>query len=83
MLVETFNKFGLSTDNRNKLGYTPLLLACKNGNYVSAYTLLTLTKSLPALRDNEFRMSAREWIQKSYHRKVRNNGYKFINIPVK
>lgn len=65
LLVECFSKFGLDVDTRNKLGYTPLLLACKNGHYVSAHTLLTKGKASPSLRDNEAFLNATEWTQRA------------------
>ncbi|XP_076462509.1 uncharacterized protein LOC143294876 [Babylonia areolata] len=70
MLADTFHKFGLNPDKRNKLGYTPLLLACKCGNYVSAYTLLTVTRASPTLRDGEFHLNATEWIQRTHQIQV-------------
>ncbi|KAK7099997.1 uncharacterized protein [Littorina saxatilis] len=70
MLAETFYKFGLDPDKRNKLGYTPLLLACKCGNYVSAYILVTITKASPTLRDGEFHLNATEWIQRTHQIQV-------------
>jgi len=74
MLADTFSKFGLNPDKRNKLGYTPLLLACKCGNYVSAYTLVTVTRASPTLRDGEFHLNASEWIQRTHQIQVRLPG---------
>ena len=64
IVVEMFVQFGMSTDARNGLGYTALLLACKYGNYVSANTLLTKGQAQPTLRDNEFYFNAQEWVHK-------------------
>ena len=43
------------------MGYTPLLLACRYGNYQSAGYLLKRGNSQPQLRDNEFFCNARDW----------------------
>lgn len=64
-LVESFVKFGLDIDTRNNLGYTGLLVACKNGFAVSAYYILERGKSSPTLRDNEFFYNASDWLQRS------------------
>ena len=74
MLADIFSKFGLNPDKRNKLGYTPLLLACKCGNYVSAYTLVTVTRASPTLRDGEFHLNATEWIQRTHQIQVSLRG---------
>ena len=58
-------QFGLSCDERNKLGYTALMLACKYGHYVSAYILLTKGGASSNLRDNEFFLTPAEWVHKS------------------
>ncbi len=65
MLVEVITQYGMTVDNRNELGYTPLLLACKYGHFVSGYILLTEGQASPTLRDNEFFLNAQEWILKS------------------
>lgn len=62
---ELFVKFGLDVDTRNKLGYTALLLACRNGHFVSAHYLLSVGQASPALRDGETYLNASEWTQKS------------------
>merc|ERR1711976_1000330 len=64
-IVDVFVKFGLSTDDRNGLGYTALLLACKYGHFVSASILLNEGQAQPTLRDNEFYFNAAEWVHKS------------------
>lgn len=64
LLVEFFVKFGLDVDTRNNLGYTALLLACRNGHFVSAYHLLTIGGASPSLRDGETYLNASEWTQK-------------------
>ncbi|XP_045160435.2 ankyrin repeat domain-containing protein 65-like isoform X2 [Mercenaria mercenaria] len=64
-LAELFVKFGLDIDTRNKLGYTALLLACRNGHFVSAHYLLSEGQASPALRDGETYLNATEWTQKS------------------
>ncbi|CAH1773010.1 unnamed protein product [Owenia fusiformis] len=66
ILVNVIVKFGLPVDIRNNIGYTPLLLSCKYGHYASAYHILTLASPSPTLRDNEFYLNAKEWVQKSY-----------------
>ena len=65
VVVEIINKFGLSVDERNCLGYTALLLACKYGHYVSALTLFQIGRGQPTLRDNEFFLNAMEWVTRS------------------
>lgn len=65
LLSDIFVKFGLDIDIRNKLGYTALLIACRNGHFVSAHYLLTNGQASPALRDEETYLSANEWAQKS------------------
>ena len=64
LLVEFFVKFGLDVDTRNKLGYTALLLACRNGHFVSAHHLLHIGNASPSLRDSETYLNASEWTQK-------------------
>ena len=46
-VLEVMNRFGLHIDERNGLGYTALLLACKFGHYVSAHILLTKGDAQP------------------------------------
>lgn len=65
LLVDFFVKFGLDVDTRNNLGYTALLLACRNGHFVSAYYLLSKGCASPSLRDGETYLNAAEWTQKS------------------
>ncbi|CAL1545380.1 unnamed protein product [Lymnaea stagnalis] len=64
MLAQAFHKYGLSPDHRNNRGYTPLLIACKSGHYMAAYTILTIAKASPALRDSEFHQNAAEWTKR-------------------
>ncbi|ELT88035.1 hypothetical protein CAPTEDRAFT_206498 [Capitella teleta] len=64
LLVGLYVKFGLPVDERNGMGYTPLLLASRYGNFVSVHVLLTEGKAQPALRDSEFHLTAREWVVK-------------------
>ena len=64
LLVEFFVKFGLDVDTRNNLGYTALLVACRNGHFVSAYHLLVKGSASPSLRDGETFLNASEWTQK-------------------
>ena len=70
MLAETFDKFGLNPDKRNKLGYTSLLLACKCGHYVSGHVLVTMCRASPTLRDGEFHLNAAEGIQRTHQIQV-------------
>ncbi|XP_052777029.1 serine/threonine-protein phosphatase 6 regulatory ankyrin repeat subunit C-like isoform X2 [Mya arenaria] len=65
LLSELYVKFGLDIDVRNNMGYTGLLVACRNGHFVSAHYLLTNGQASPALRDEETYLSANEWAQKS------------------
>ena len=57
-------KFGLPIDERNAMGYTPFLLACKFGHFVSAHYLLTKGGAQPDIRDTECNLTAKEWIKK-------------------
>ena len=65
MLCGVLDQFSVSPDARNDLGYTALMLACKYGHFVSAYTILMAAQSSPALRDNEFFYNALDWTMKS------------------
>ena len=65
MLGDLFVKFGLDVDTRNKLGYTALLVACRNGHFVSAHHLIAHAQASPALRDGETFLNANEWMNKS------------------
>lgn len=65
LLGDLFVKFGLDVDTRNKLGYTALLVACRNGHFVSAHHLLTHAQASPSLRDGETFLNANEWTHKS------------------
>lgn len=67
MLVDKMLQYGMTVDTRNALGYTPFLLACKQGHYVSAHYLLTVGKASPLLRDNEYFLNAGDWLRKSRH----------------
>ncbi|VDI71975.1 uncharacterized protein LOC143070225 [Mytilus galloprovincialis] len=78
-LTDCFVKFGLDIDTRNNLGYTALLLACKNGHYASAYQLLVKGRACPTLRDNEVYLNASDWVQKSAEI---NRGFEHRRYPV-
>ena len=65
MLSETMVGYCMSPDYRNSMGYTAILLACKYGHYVSAHVLLTVAKASPTIRDNEFFLDAKEWVERS------------------
>ena len=52
----------IDLDQRNKCGYTALLLAIKNDKYLTAYALVKDPTTSPALRDNEKYMNAIEWL---------------------
>lgn len=65
MVFERVLQFGLSVDERNGMGYTALMLASKYGHYASAYLLLTKGSAQANLRDNEYFLSAADWVQKS------------------
>ena len=52
----------MELDQRNKSGYTALLLAIKNDKYSTAFTLVKEAQTSPALRDNEKYMNAIEWL---------------------
>lgn len=52
----------IDLDQRNKSGYTALLLAIKNDKFLTAYTLIKETQTSPALRDNEKYLNAIEWL---------------------
>lgn len=64
-LVNCFVRFGLDVDTRNTMGYTSLLLACKNGHFTSSHTLIKGGGANPSLRDNEVYLNASEWAQRS------------------
>jgi hypothetical protein len=64
-IAELVLQFGLAVDERNKLGYTALMLACKYAHYASGYILLRKAGASPNLRDNEFFLTAGEWVHKS------------------
>ena len=64
LLADCFVKFGLDIDTRNSLGYTALLLALKNGHFVSGHILLKRAEASPSLRDNEVFLNAAEWAQR-------------------
>jgi hypothetical protein len=69
IVVNKLLQIGSPIDSRNALGYTPLLLACKSGHYVSAHILLTVGKASPLLRDNEFYLNALEWLKKGHKKR--------------
>jgi len=52
----------IELDQRNKSGYTALLLAIKNDKFLTAYVLIKETQTSPALRDNEKYLNAIEWL---------------------
>lgn len=54
--------FRLDIDARNHMGYTALLLACKQGNYHSGLVLVRMGNACPYLRDSEFKYSAKDWL---------------------
>jgi len=56
---------GVSVDERDALGYTPLMLALRCGNYPEAAVLLHDGQASTTLRDDEFRRTAVEWAQLS------------------
>ncbi|XP_033737955.1 serine/threonine-protein phosphatase 6 regulatory ankyrin repeat subunit B-like isoform X1 [Pecten maximus] len=66
-LVDCFVRFGLDVDTRNSMGYTALLLACKNGHFVSAHVLIKKGGANPSLRDNEVFLNASDWSQRSHN----------------
>lgn len=66
LIVDAFKKFSLDIDTRNKLGYTALLLACKNGNFASGHILMTHGNASPTLRDNECYMDASNWTKRCH-----------------
>ena len=64
-LCDVLDQMNVSVDDRNDLGYTALMLACKYGHFASAYALLSRAHASPALRDNEFFYNALDWTRKS------------------
>lgn len=64
ILVCEFLKYHLNIDCPNSDGFTPLLLACKNDNFVSAYILLTKGNASPDKKDIIYELDAAEWIHK-------------------
>ena len=67
VVLQSMLRFGLKIDERNGLGYTAFMLACKFGHYVSAHLLLTRGGAQPDLRDSERYLPAVEWIKQSSH----------------
>ncbi|XP_071119667.1 serine/threonine-protein phosphatase 6 regulatory ankyrin repeat subunit A-like [Haliotis cracherodii] len=80
-IVDVFKRFGLNVDRRNNLGYTALLLACKNGNYVSAHVLFTKGTASPTLRDGEFYLNAVDWVGRSHSLQLRFNERSMTVLP--
>ena len=62
ILIDEFLKYHLNIDCTNNSGFTPLLLACKNDNYVSAYILLTKGRASPDNKDRNHELDASGWI---------------------
>lgn len=52
---------GASVDEKDDLGYTPLLMACRCGNWPAARVLLEEGRAETRLRDNEFWRTALDW----------------------
>ena len=65
LMCDVMKSFSVTADDRNGMGYTALLLACKYGHFVSAHILITTAEASPALRDNEFFFNALDWTRKS------------------
>ena len=66
-VLDKMLRFGLDIDQKNGLGYTAFLLACKFGHFVSAHLLLTKGGAQPDLRDTERHLLAVDWIKQSAH----------------
>jgi len=54
---------GASVDERDALGYTPLMLALRCGNYAEAAVLLFEGQASTTLRDDEYRRTVVEWAE--------------------
>ncbi|ESP03303.1 hypothetical protein LOTGIDRAFT_237739 [Lottia gigantea] len=80
MLANTYLRFGINIDRRNNLGYTALLIACKNGYYASAHMLLTKCRASPTLKDNEFYLNAGDWTKRSYEIKMKGSNHSVGNV---
>ncbi len=65
LLVDIMVRYDLPVDTRDCLGYTPLLLACKHGNFAAAHYILTDGKASASLCDEEYFLNARQWVLKS------------------
>lgn len=62
LILTKMTLFRLDVDARNRMGYTALLLACKQGNYQSALALVRMGNACPHLRDGEFKYNAKDWL---------------------
>jgi len=54
---------GVSVDERDALGYTPLMLALRCGNYPEAAVLLREGQASTTIRDDEYFRTAVEWAE--------------------
>jgi len=50
-------------DERDPLGYTPLMMAVRCGNYSEAAVLLHEGRASTTVRDDEYRRTAVEWTE--------------------
>jgi len=53
----------VSVDERDALGYTPLMLALRCGNYPEAAALLSEGQASTTIRDDEYFRTAVEWAE--------------------
>lgn len=67
LFVERYVSTSVSVDELNPAGMTPLLMACRCGNFCSAYVILTVGGAETQLRDNEFFMTAHEWARSGWN----------------
>ena len=63
-LIRHFRRLGLNVDVVNADGFTPLLLAAKNGNITCAQILLGQGKASLGHRDRKYGLSVDEWLAK-------------------
>ena len=61
-IIEKMKDRFIELDQRNKSGYTALLLALKNDRYLNAYMLVKENQVSSSLRDNERHCNAIEWL---------------------
>ena len=74
--------WGVSVDERDPLGYTPLMLAIRCGNYTEAAALLEQGHASMTLRDDEFHRTAIEWAEQSApHCQQRTSRSIAIHLP--